>query len=191
MAKQQNNPDPAEVVIFFARTRGGGEVVAQSVRALADAVERASQPRIQVRPAKALAPANDQRAEKTLFDAPDEVIDAADEEVTVDPIETPPTANGRKKRGEGDPQDRNGVIALVGDINFVPSGKDSLKAFFGSKAASSDMDQILVLAHFFQRTLELPKYGVGHILTAFKHVGERVSKRPPSDDPQLEEEGLA
>jgi len=36
------------------------------------------------------------------------------------------------------------------------------------------MEQILVLVHYMQHTLELPAIGPGHILTAFKHVGKPV-----------------
>jgi hypothetical protein len=39
----------------------------------------------------------------------------------------------RKKRGEGDPKDYNAGIKLVGDINFVPAGKKSLKELFAEK----------------------------------------------------------
>jgi hypothetical protein len=51
----------------------------------------------------------------------------------------------RKKRGEGDPKDRNAGIKPLGDIDFVPAGKESLKNFFAEKAPGSDMDRVLVL----------------------------------------------
>lgn len=175
MAKQQNNPDPAEVVIFFARARGGGPVVAESVRALADAVDRAAQPRPAVRVVRAL-PADAKPAEPGLFDIANEQETLNVDERAADVVETPGAADARRKRGEGDPKDRNAGIAPVGDIDFVPSGKPSLKALFAEKAAASDMDQILVLCHFLQHTLQLPKYGPGHILSGFKHVGKPVPK---------------
>jgi hypothetical protein len=82
----------------------------------------------------------------------------------------------RKKRGDGRPQDRNAGIKLVGDIDFVPTGKQSLKDFFAEKAPASDMDQILVLCHFLQHILDAPQIGPGHILSGFKHVGKPIPK---------------
>jgi hypothetical protein len=82
----------------------------------------------------------------------------------------------RKKRGEGKPQDRNAGIKLVGDIDFVPNGKQSLKDLFAEKAPGSDMDQILVICYFLQHTAESTQIGPGHILSGFKHVGKPVPK---------------
>src|SRR5438477_11311109 len=113
MAKHQNNPDPGEVVIFFARARGGGPLVAESVRALADAVERAAQPRMP-RPVIKALPVEGKRDEKTLFDQVEEVDAPEGDEVTGEVVESPGPADSRKKRGEGDPKDRNAGIALVG-----------------------------------------------------------------------------
>jgi hypothetical protein len=68
MAKQPPNQEPADVVIFFARARGGSAVVAETVRALADSVERAASPQVTARVVKALPanrPANGKPAEET------------------------------------------------------------------------------------------------------------------------------
>jgi hypothetical protein len=174
MAKPPNNTDPSEVVIFFARVKGGGEVVAQSVRALADALDRASQPRVQIRPAKPLPPSNKSHPEQLEFDPTDEPLEE-DHTENVDDVAIPSsTASGRKKRGEGDLRDRNAGIISVGDIDFVPNGKDSLKTLFAAKIPSSDLDKIIVIAYFLQHILTLQKFGVNHILTAFKHVGKPV-----------------
>lgn len=81
-----------------------------------------------------------------------------------------------KKRREGDRKDRNAGIKLVGDIDFVPSGKQSLKAFFALKAPNSDMDQILVLCHFLQYVLQSTSIGPGHILSGYRHIGKPVPK---------------
>jgi hypothetical protein len=81
-----------------------------------------------------------------------------------------------RKRGEGDRKDRNVGIKPVGDIDFVPTGKQSLKEFFAEKAPSSDMDQILVLCHFLQHAVQSAQIGPGHILSGFKHVGKPIPK---------------
>src|SRR5262249_21156288 len=83
---------------------------------------------------------------------------------------------GRKKRGEGDRKNYNAGIMPVGDIDFVPNGKPSLKAFFADKAPESDMDQILVICHFLQHTLQCDQIGPGHILGGFKHVAKPIPK---------------
>jgi len=175
MAKQQNTADSAEVVIFFARARGGGSVVAESVRALAEAVDRAAQPRITGEVRKAL-PANVKHDEKSLFDSAEPVRAPNGEDVTAEIGEAAGFSGPRRKRGDGDPKDRNAGISLVGDIDFVPSGKPSLKDFFGEKNPGSDMDQVLVLCHFLQHTLKYPKFGPGHILSGFRHIGKPVPK---------------
>jgi hypothetical protein len=82
----------------------------------------------------------------------------------------------RKKRGEGDRKDYNAGIRPVGDIDFFPAGKQSLKEFFSQKAPKSDMDQILAICHFLQHTLESSQVGPGHILSGLKHVGHPVPK---------------
>src|SRR5437762_9707751 len=105
MAKQQNNPDPGEVVIFFARARGGGAVVAESVRALADAVERAAQPR-QTRFVKAI-PGDAPREEKTLFDPVEEPAPLNVDDIVADNPDQPSATTARQKRGAGPKKDRN------------------------------------------------------------------------------------
>lgn len=107
------------------------------------------------------------------------------EQVQTDASGTEPDSNGdnssgsdalRKKRGEGERKDRNAGIKLVGDIDFFPDGKLSLKDFFAEKAPTSDMDQILVLCYFLQHTVQSPQIGPGHILGGFKHVAKPVPK---------------
>jgi hypothetical protein len=82
----------------------------------------------------------------------------------------------RKKRGGGDRKDRNAGIKPVGDIDFVPSGKQSLKEFFAAKGPASDIDQVLVLCHFLQHSTQSTSIGPGHILGGFKHVNKPVPK---------------
>ena len=83
-------------------------------------------------------------------------------------------ASARPKRGQGPKKDRNAGIQLVGDLDLVPNGKPALKGYFAEKAPGSDMDQVLVLCHYFQHVLQLATFGLGHILTGFRHVDEPV-----------------
>ena len=38
------------------------------------------------------------------------------------------------------------------------------------------MDQVLVICHFLQHTLQSAQIGPGHLLSGFKHVGKQVPK---------------
>jgi len=151
------------------------------------AVERMRRPVIETLPApkriaNSVSPVNGDNTlpdDPTLFDNVVEVpADAAATEPALDAAGdvAAGTDSSRKKRGEGDRKDRNSGIKLIGDIDFVPNGKQPLKAFFMEKAPDSDMDQILVLCHFLQHTLEVVKIGPGHILSGFKHVCKPVPK---------------
>jgi hypothetical protein len=82
----------------------------------------------------------------------------------------------RRKRGEGDPKDYNAGIKPIGDINFMPPGKQSLRDLFSSKMPSSDMDQVLVICYFLQHVAQTDQIGPGHILSGFKHVIKPVPK---------------
>src|SRR5688572_21884832 len=70
--------------------------------------------------------------EQSLFNDREQVqADGEGTELSSDaPLDTPTGAEPvRKKRGEGDKKDRNAGIKLVGDIDFVPAGKQALKDF--------------------------------------------------------------
>jgi len=151
------------------------------------AVERMRRPVIDApltakRIAHTVAPVNGESApadEPTLFDNRDEVQgDDASTESAPDGSRdgSGGTEPFRKKRGEGDKKDRNAGINPVGDIDFVPTGQQSLKDFFVEKNPNSDMDQILVLCYFLLRTLQSSQVGPGHILSGFNHVGKPVPK---------------
>ncbi|MFT3788149.1 MAG: hypothetical protein QM770_18595 [Tepidisphaeraceae bacterium] len=176
MAKQQNNSnsDPAEAVIFFARVRGGGEVVAESLRALGAAIDRATSPKSQPKPIPSL-PAAGKPVEKTLFDPVDDDTTGSNTDEFVEAEPAAPSSP-RAQRGEGPSIDRNAGITLVGDIDFVPADKESLKAFFASKSPTTDMDNCLVISYYLQHTLGLSAFGFGHVLSGLKHVGKRVPK---------------
>src|ERR1700722_5084207 len=76
----------------------------------------------------------------TLFSDQEQTPDGAVKEAPllgpVDDIDEPSDAV-RKKRGDGDRRDRNAGIKPVGDIDFVPAGKQALKEFFASKTPGS------------------------------------------------------
>jgi hypothetical protein len=151
------------------------------------AVERMRQPVIASPPnpkriAKAETPVNGHDAladDPTLFD---NIVEAQADVSTTEPAVDAAgniaagTDQARRKRGEGSRKDYNAGIKPVGEIDFVPNAKPSLKAFFAEKAPDSDMDQILVICHYLQHTLQSTQIGPGHILGGFKHVVKPVPK---------------
>jgi hypothetical protein len=149
-------------------------------------VERMRRPVIEVAPPPPrighTTPASGDSAppvQPTLFDNEEQIRGEAPEEAlpfgTVNDVDEPLDSQ-RKKRGAGERRDRNAGIKPVGDIDFVPEGKQSLKDFFASKAPSSDMDQILVICHFLEHTLKAPQIGPGHLLSGFTHVNKPVPR---------------
>jgi hypothetical protein len=189
MAKRANEQIPTRsnsslrVRWVEVEVNGADTTIEEALRA----VERMRRPVIDAPPtakriAHTVAPVNGESApadEPTLFDNLDQIqADGASTESAPDaPRDTTARADPvRKKRGEGDKKDRNAGIKPVGDIDFVPAGKQALKDFFAEKGPNSDMDQILVLCHFLQCSVQSAQISPGHILSGFKHVGEPVPK---------------
>src|SRR5688500_1577800 len=166
MAKRSNEQTSqrpnSSLRVVYVELNGSDTTIEEALRT----VERMRRPLADAPPVKRIVntpnTGNGQNApvESTLFDGEDvSQADPADRHSEPEPGSDGEALgdSGRKKRGEGDPKDRNAGIALVGDINFVPSGKASLRTFFAEKAPGSDMDQILVLCHYLQHTLNYPK----------------------------------
>jgi hypothetical protein len=188
VAKRANEHAPQRpngslrVRLYEVEVNGADTTIEEALRA----IERMRRPVIDApsapkRIASSVAPVNGDTAlpdDPTLFDNLDQVqADAPTAEIAPDAAnDIAGTDLARKKRGDGDRKDRNAGIKPVGDINFVPNGKQSLKAFFAAKAPDSDMDQILVLCHFLRHTVQCDQIGPGHILSGFKHVGKPVPK---------------
>jgi hypothetical protein len=174
------------VRLFEVELTAGDAAIVETVRT----VERMRRSAVEVTGPKRLTngalPVNGHDAqsdERTLFDQPADIevsaaeVGAAEVESSAAPADDYAGAEQpRRRRGDGDPKDHNAGIAPVGDINFFPTGKPSLKEFFDAKAPNSDMEQILVICHFLQHTAQLPKFGPGHVLSGLKHVGEPVPK---------------
>jgi hypothetical protein len=153
-------------------------------------VERMRRPIIQYQPPSkppglGTAPedAENNHGDFGAYTSTDDHIDSERDEpigsTAVDP-ETPDAPDApdapRRKRGEGERSDRNAGIELIGTVNFMPPGKQSLKELFSTKVPSSDLDQALVICFFLQHTAKESKIGPGHILAGFKHVGKPVPK---------------
>ena len=95
------------------------------------------------------------------------------ENADVVPEETATSAT-RKQRGSGKKVDRNAGLALVPDLNFMPSGKDTLRQFVAKKNPDSDLTAVLVVLYYMQHLMALSKIGPSHIMTALKDVGKAI-----------------
>jgi len=164
--------------LLYVEIDGGSEALANAFETLTAAIQLSAghlrEPRppliTAARTAVAVAdtaPSVDEDPQRTFnFSAPGDA----------DSDETALPDSPRKKRGDGEKVDRNAGIELVGDIDFVPKGKQSLKELFAHKNPDSDLDQILVICYFLQHVVEVTSIGPGHILSGFKHVGKPVPK---------------
>lgn len=180
MAKRGNDQSTqqpnSQLRVLFVELNGANTTIEEALRT----VERMRRPADVVRPlmkhitnTTGDADGQSARSESTLPDG-EETSDSQLVETDAEANQTATTPSGRQKRGLGPKTDRNAGIAIVPDLNFVPSGKPALKAFFAEKAPTSDMDQVLVLSYYLQHKMDLSTFGPGHILSAFKHVERAV-----------------
>jgi hypothetical protein len=181
MAKQIPQQDPADVVIFFARARGGGPVVAQTVQALADAIQQATQPQLAPRVAKSLPGkpgTNGKAGEKTLFDALEEV-----EEGEIEPVEIlePVTLEGGASDKKVSRPRKVAAYSFVKDLDLRPAEKPSMRDFFAQKAPPDQQAQFAVIIYYLTRVLGLSAVGVNHVYHALKDVEQKV----PNDIAQI------
>ncbi|MGC4030548.1 MAG: hypothetical protein QM754_02205 [Tepidisphaeraceae bacterium] len=172
MAKQAViTQEPDDAFIFVARIRGNAATVTAVTDKLTQALQ-ATQGRPVARPAKAIESVA-KPAEASLFDPPESTDETTDVEAASDGATA---AQPRTQRGQGPKQDRNAGITVVGDVDFVPSGKTPLKVFFAEKKPKTDMDQVLVICYWLQNILIIPAITPGHVLSGLKHVAEPVPK---------------
>jgi len=165
---QASSPRPAKVRYF--EVEGSDE----TIQKVLDTVERMRRPiEVLPPPVKRLPDSSSATVVPTLFDEQDAVnadLGESDGEASGE------TSAARNKRGQGEKRDHNAGISLVGDLDFVPNGKLSLKAFFAEKAPRFHVDQVLVICYYLQHTLELAAFGPGQVLSGFKHVGKPVPR---------------
>jgi hypothetical protein len=177
MAKHFSTDPNGEVVIFFARARGGREVVAQSVRALAEAVERSTQPRIlpgamarlpvtidatqpgtekgrNGKSSKEAAPPK----EPELFEEPEGVADLGAE---VD--EVPADIENSRPKSKKFPTPK-----AVPGLNFTDNR--ALLSYVQEKSPDTDWDRYLVIAQWFKDSRATPSITPNHIYTAYRFL---------------------
>jgi len=175
MAKNKQ-PEPSsrgKMRVFFAEFEGDDMTIQEGLRAIAAAVNKTFQqptlPRAQLLTA---LPA----LESEFNEVPEEVLENQDE----DGLEPEPSGNASPR------QTRNGKrkppsMSLIKEMDLHPSGKQSLREFFGEKQPKTQFEQIAVFVFYMRSVLEIDGISPNHIYTCFKDV----SAKPPVDVPQV------
>jgi len=173
MARRNNETissmDKAKVRVFFAEVEGNNDSVQEALKTMVSAMNRPvrvlSEQKGNGKAALLLPPQTDvEEVEETIDEG--EEVEALSEE--------PALSNGRKPRGTGKKVDRNAGISLVPNLNFMPNGKQSLKAFLDEKNAKNDVEVTLATVYYMQHVMTLSKMGPGHVRTAFKEAGKSI-----------------
>ena len=172
MAKRSSEPisgtDKAKVRVFFAELEGNNESVQEALRTMVSAMSRPvrviSDQKADGRPTVLLEKGDIQEVEEPIEQLPE--VEASGDDTT--------PQSARKARGTGRKIDRNAGLELVPDLNFRPSGKPALKDFLEVKNPTNDMQAVLVMVYYMQRTMEVTKIGPAHVMTAFKEAKRAI-----------------
>jgi hypothetical protein len=156
--------DKAKVRVFFAEVDGNNDSIQEALRTMVSAMSRPvrviSDQRTNGKPVELLAADVEEIEEEIEQDAE---VNSSEEE-----------ASARKARGTGKKIDRNAGLSLVPDLNFRPAGQKSLKEFIERKKPQSDVEIVMLVVHYMQHTMKLPKIGPAHVMTALKDVGKAI-----------------
>jgi hypothetical protein len=172
MARRNNEPatgaDKAKVRVFFAEVEGNNDSVQEALRTMVSAMSRPVRVISEQSP-NGKAPVLLQQASAEQVEEP---IDQMEEVEALS--EEPELPNARRPRGSGKKVDRNAGLNLVPNLNFRPSGKQSLKEFVDEKASKNDLETVLVAVYYLQNIMALTKIGPEHVMTVFKEVGKSI-----------------
>jgi hypothetical protein len=172
MAKRSNDPisgpDKAKVRVFFAEVEGNNESVQEALKTMVSAMSR---------PVRVIS---DQSAngkppvllQQSAVEEAEEPIDLKEDEEALS--EEAADSNARRPRGSGKKVDRNAGLNLLPDLNFRPTGQQSLKQFVDEKNPKNDLEAVLVMVYYMQHVMSLTKIGPAHIMTAFKEAGKAI-----------------
>lgn len=173
MAKRNPEPvggtDKAKVRVFFAEVEGNNDSVQEALKTMVSAMSRPVRVVSNTGGAgreSALLHQTDltEDVEEAVSDAEEHEAESASEDVS----------SSRRPRGTGKKTDRNAGIELVPNLEFRPSGKQSLKEFVDAKAPKNDLEAVVAVTHYMQHTMTLPKIGPNHVMTAFRDIGRAI-----------------
>jgi len=172
MGKRSNEPisaDKAKVRVFFAEVEGNNDSVQEALKTMVSAMSR---------PVRVVSEQKADGKASVLLQQADveELTEHADqvESVEADDGDGTGSINPRKVRGSGKKTDRNAGLALVPDLNFMSSGKQTFKAFIDEKSPANDREVTVAGIYYMQKVMGLTKITASHVLTAFKEAGKAV-----------------
>jgi hypothetical protein len=172
MARRSNEPtstpDKAKVRVFFAEVEGNNESIQEALKRMASAMSRpvllVSEPTAD---GNVTLPLQQPNPDKT-----EDAIEEIEEGGKLDDEARYPSA--RRGRGTGKKVDRNAGITLVANLEFRPSGKQSLKEFWEEKNPKTDLEATLTAVYYMQHVMDLSEIGPGHVMTAFREAGKAI-----------------
>lgn len=162
-------PDKGKIRILYLEVDGNNDSIQEALKTMAQTMK---QPLHVIGPARAAVPA----AAITNTEAADSEVEEV-EEVENAEVTEPDDQPAPRKRGPGVKKDWNAGIALIPNLDFMPSGKSPLKQFVVDKKPSNDMETVLVVVYYMQHMMDMPSVSPGHIRTAMKEVGAAI---PPN-----------
>jgi hypothetical protein len=166
--EQASGSEKAKVRVLFAEVEGNNQSVQEALKSMVSAMNRPvrviSEQNVNGKASVLLQQGVAEEVEEPIEHVGD--ADATEEEVEI--------SAARKPRGTGKKTDRNAGLSLVPNLNFRPSGKQSLKEFVAERNSTSDLETVLVAVHYMQHIMALTKIGPAHVMTAFKEVGMAI-----------------
>jgi hypothetical protein len=165
--------DKARVRVFFGEIEGDNETIKDGLRSIAEAVKQTFKQEQKTVKVIAASPNIDPKQLAGLEQVID--IEALDQEEDEAVNTAEPVTNGAKPRSARAKKPVN--YPLVKDLNFYPSGKQSLQDFFKEKAPSGIQQKLTAAVYYLDRILEIKEITPSHVVTVLKEVGVRV----PSD----------
>ena len=167
MGKRNNEQAPgsekAKVRVLFAEVEGNNQSVQEALKSMVSAMSR---------PVRVISEQSINGKTPVLLEqaASEEVEEPTDHVEEVEASDDEPETS-RKPRGSGKKVDRNAGISLVPNMNFRPTGKQSLKEFVDAKKPGSDLETVLLIVYYVQNVMALTKIGAAHVRTALKEAG--------------------
>lgn len=150
--------DKAKVRVFFGEIEGDNATIRDGLKSIAAAVNRTFSGEVRIM--KALKNGGTERAEEE-----DRFLD--------DPIATASDAEFDEKPKSPRPK-KAPSYKTVSNLNLMPDGKQSLRAFFESKKPKTQQEQFVVILFYLTHVLGVTNVSPDHIYTGFNEAEQPV-----------------
>lgn len=174
--------DKGKMRIFYVELEGSNQSLQDSLRLLAASINK---PVVAPTTPRATLPAptvNERQPDSDSIESPPDSTEtsgtpdnALNDTASGFVDDSSPDGSSIRKRGSGTKQDRNAGLKLIPDLDFRPTGQNSLRDFFESKTEGCTAEEkLLVCAYYLTHTMKIVSISPDHLLTAFKEVNARV-----------------